>query len=353
LELGSERHIYAESILKVCEFCVGSPLACVAGVTGADLKKRMVYIMTERIARKLDFGRKLLLSAAVFVALAVPIGFGVMNATQDRAQAQTETTGATTSKFDVSVKPSELSTPTFAGSEIHMVRMGYGPDGFKAANTSLLGIIQEAYGVQANQIAGAPDWVTTSAYDIEVKMEGSSDKETDPRLRQPEIRSQLQMILADRFKLALHHDTKVLPTYALEVGENGSQLQPTKYADYPDTATGPDGKAIHRMMMMQQDGGGSVMGIGAQKTSLAEFTKILSMQLGKKVVDKTGLTGQYDFNLHWSRAAADTDASDNTAGPSLFTAIQEQLGLKLVPQQGPVDVLVVDHVEKPEAGSSL
>jgi uncharacterized protein (TIGR03435 family) len=107
------------------------------------------------------------------------------------------------------------------------------------------------------------------------------------------------------------------------------------------------------MMMMQQDGGGSVMGIGAQKTSLAEFTKILSMQLGKKVVDKTGLTGQYDFNLHWSRAAADTDASDNTAGPSLFTAIQEQLGLKLVPQQGPVDVLVVDHVEKPEAGSSL
>ena len=100
LQLGSERHIYAESILKVCEFCVGSPLACVSGVTGADLKKRMVYIMNERIARKLDAGKKLLLSAAVLLALAIPIGFGVMNATQGRAQAQDEAANATATKFD-------------------------------------------------------------------------------------------------------------------------------------------------------------------------------------------------------------------------------------------------------------
>ena len=353
LELGSERQVYAESILKVCEFCVGSPLACIAGVTGADLKKRMVYIMTERIARKLDFGRKVLLSAAVFAALVVPIGFGVMNATQDRAEAQTETTGAVAAKFDVSVKPSELSTSTYAGSGVHMIRMMYGPDGFRALNTSLLSIIQEAYGVQANQIVGAPDWVRTSAYDIEVKAEGSGDntQSTDPRLRQPEIRRQLQALLADRFKLTLHHDSRQLPSYVLVVGENGAKLQPTKYADYPDTAKGPDGKGIHRMMMMQQDGSGQVMGIGAQKSSLAEFAQQLSMQLGTKVVDKTGLTGQYDFNLHWSQAAADNDASDSAAGRSLSTAIQEQLGLKLVPQEGPVDVLVVDHVEKPEAGS--
>ena len=91
-----------------------------------------------------------------------------------------------------------------------MVRMGYGPDGFEAANMSLLSIIQEAYGVQANQIIGAPEWVNTSAYDIDVKMEGSSTntQETDPRLRQPEIRNQLQALLADRFKLTLHRATK-------------------------------------------------------------------------------------------------------------------------------------------------
>ena len=86
VELGSERQVYAESILKVCEFCVGSPLACVSGVTGSDLKKRMVNIMTERIARKLDFGRKLLLSTAGLAAVAGPIAFGLVNANPTRAE---------------------------------------------------------------------------------------------------------------------------------------------------------------------------------------------------------------------------------------------------------------------------
>jgi bla regulator protein BlaR1 len=356
VELGSERHVYAESILKVCEFCVGSPLACVSGVTGSDLKKRMVHIMTERIARKLDFSRKLLLSTAVLLALVLPIGFGVANASPRRAQAQGETAGATAPKFDVSVKPSELSTPTYAGSGVHMVRMMYGPKGFKAVNASLLSIIQEAYGIQANQIVGPPE-LKSAAYDIEVKVEGSpaDAQETDPSLRQPEIRNQLQALLAGRFKLALHHQSKELPSYALVVGENGSKLQPTKFADYPDSAVGPDGKGIHRMMM--QVLGGQVRAIGAQKSSMAEFAKQLSMQLGKNVVDKTGMTGQYDFNLQWSEAAANSDGASNDAVPGagapLFGAIQEQLGLKLVPQQGPMDVLVIDHVEWPEANSSL
>ena len=345
LQLGSERHIYAESILKVCEFCVGSPLAGVSGVTGADLKKRMVYIMNERIARKLDAGKKLLLSVAILLALAIPIGFGVMNATQGRAQAQDEAANATATKFEVSVNPSELSTPTFAGSGIHMVRMGYGPNGFEARNTSLLMIIQEAYGVQADQIAGAPEFVKTTAYDIEIRAEGSANNSqpTDPHLRQPEIRSQLRALLAERFKLVLHHETKVLPQYLMEVGENGSKLQPSKYADSPDTAVGPDGKGIHRMMM-RQGGNGQVMGIGAQKSSMAELARQLSMQLGENVVDKTGLTGQYDFNLQWSQSAGND---------SLLTAVQEQLGLKLVPQEAPTDVLVIDHVEKVEADASL
>lgn len=355
--MGRERRVYAESILKVCEFCVESPLACVSGVTGADLKKRMVHIMTERIVEKLDFSRKLLLSAAVLSALIIPIGFGVANATPRRVQAQQETAGATSTKFEVSVKPSELSTPTYAGSGVHMVRMMYGPEGFKAVNSTLLSIIQEAYGVQPNQVVGPPE-INTAAYDIEVKMEGSpaNAQETDPRLMQPGIRNQLQALLADRFKLVLHHESKELPSYELVVGENGSKLQPTKFANYPDTAKGSDGKGIHRMMM-QQSGGGPLRAVGAQKTSLTEFTKILSMQLGKNVVDKTGLTGQYDFNLQWSEAAASSDGASKdaapAAGPSLFDAIQEQLGLKLVPQQGPQDVLVVDHVEWPEGDSSL
>src|SRR5437879_12660320 len=87
LESGSDRKIYAESILKVCEFCLSSPLTCVSGVTGADLKKRMVHIMTDRISHKLDFSRKLLLGMAAFLAVALPITFGLLNATPSRADA--------------------------------------------------------------------------------------------------------------------------------------------------------------------------------------------------------------------------------------------------------------------------
>jgi len=355
VELGSERRVYAESILKVCEFCVGSPLACVSGVTGSDLKKRMVYIMTEHLARKLNFAKKLLLSTAGVLALALPLVFGLVNAPQIRAQEQPQNLAAITPDVEVSIKPSQLSTPTYAGSGVHMVRMMYGPDGFKAVNASLLSIIQEAYGIQANQIVGPPE-IKSAAYDIEVKMEGSpaNAQEAGPRLSeirddQAALRNQLRTLLADRFKLVLHHESKELPSYVLVVGENGSKLQPTKFADYPDSAIGPDGKGIHRMMM--QLGGGQVRGIGAQKSSMAEFTRQLSMQLGENVVDKTGMTGQYDFNLQWSEAATNSDGASNNAvpaaGPSLFDAIQEQLGLKLVPQQGPVDVLVIDHVEWP------
>src|SRR5437899_2734898 len=90
LESGSDRQVYAESILKICEFCVGSPLACVSGVTGADLKKRMAYIMTKNLSRKLDFSRKLLLSVAGLLAVAAPITFGLLHTTQTRAQSEAQ-----------------------------------------------------------------------------------------------------------------------------------------------------------------------------------------------------------------------------------------------------------------------
>ena len=103
---GSDRQVYAESILKVCEFCLGSPLPCVAGVTGADLKKRMVHIMNDRILHKLDFARKLMLTAAAFLAIAVPITFGLLHATPGRAQSPVITSNAPATVFSsVTVKP--------------------------------------------------------------------------------------------------------------------------------------------------------------------------------------------------------------------------------------------------------
>jgi len=109
LQLVGERQVYAESILKVCEFCVGSPLACVSGVTGADLKKRIVHIMNQRVVRKLDFSRKLLLCAAGLVAVALPIVFGLINATPSRAQSQAQSMGGKQPAYEfVSIKPKQV-----------------------------------------------------------------------------------------------------------------------------------------------------------------------------------------------------------------------------------------------------
>ena len=354
VELGSERQVYAESILKVCEFCVGSPLACVSGVTGSDLKRRMVYIMTERFARKLDFGKKLLLSTAGVLALALPLVFGLVNAPKTRAQEQAATPGASASHIELIVKSD-------AGDAPRRVGMMYSPTGFKAMNTTLQALIQEAYGVQANQIAGGPDWIKTAPFDVEI---GSEDDKSAPSglgnsppriileqsLEQSRIRNQrlLQAALAERFKLALHPETRELSTYALVVGDDGSKLQPAKPASsYPDPVKDPDGRALNTSFRITLDG--SQSGLEARGMSTSDIASYLARELGTVVVDKTGLAGTYDFSFNWKsdgNANLNTPVSDASAS-ALASAIQEQLGLKLEPVKGPAQVLVIDHAERP------
>lgn len=344
VELGSERQVYAESILKVCEFCVGSPLTCVSGVTGSDLKKRMVYIMTESIARKLDFGRKLLLTAAALLAFALPIGLGVATATQGHAQAQSDDASATTPKFEATIKPSVVpAPPDDATKPVIMkdmaVRMMYSPNGFEATNTSLKSIIQEAYGVQANQIAGPKELST--AYDISLKTEEPAAGDLSFEQSAQRRRMMLQALLADQFQLKLHHESKMLPSYVLTVAENGPKLQPSHLEGTTVDFKGPDGKptAVDHRMLMQMDSDTS-RGVTAQGVTADDIARNLSMALGINIVNKTGLTGSYSTNLQWSTAGG-----AQAAKSALITAVREQLGLKLEPQTTPMDVLVVDHVE--------
>ena len=347
LESGSERRVYAESILKVCEFCVGSPLACVSGVTGADLKKRMVHIMTEHVVRKLDFSRKLILSTAGVLALALPLAFGLANATPGRAQSQDMASGQNDSALGAfSIKPSQAPTqmPTYAGSNTRMVKMMYGPDGFMAGNVTMKAIIQEAYGVQANQIFGGPDWLDSATYDVTAKPD-QSDQSKDGPPNPSESRRVLQAMLAGRLKLTLHSETRDLSSYALEVVDGGSKLQRAKPAgSSPNEVKGTDGRILSTSARMQFDGG-QVVGIEARRMSTADLAQQLSRQLGSAVVDKTGLQGAFDFNLHWTASA---NGDSNQADNPLFTALQQQLGLKLEPQTAPMEVLVIDHIEKPQ-----
>jgi len=355
LELGGERQVYAESILKVCEFCVGSPLACVSGVTGADLKKRMVYIMTEGISRKLDFGRKLLLSTALLLAIAVPIGLGVVSA-QDRAEAQTESTAASAVAYkSASVRPHQAVN----GMVEHLGIM-FSPQGFTARNATLQTVLGVAYGVQKDLISGAPDWVNSEKYDIEVRLPDSAIQDAPKSGRGigiERLRVMLQALLADRFKLTLHQETKDLSIYELVVAEGGPKLR-----EASTVSVNPDGNqsfegSVREPSQMKM-GPGKLMAQGATVEPLAEQ---LSWQLGRTVVNKTGLTGYYDYSLHWtpgeseegmmklmgSKAQAESATPSESSASSIFTAVQEQLGLQLEAKTAPMSILVIDHVERP------
>ena len=206
--------------------------------------------------------------------------------------------------------------------------------------------MKEAYGIEDDQISGAPKWVNSETYDIEAKVDGADSAELE-RLSEDQRHLMFQSFLVERFKLKVHWETKDLPVLALVVAKGGPKLQQAKPGDtYPNGIKGPDGKAGgHAGMMMW--GRGRLTGQGIP---IASMVPPLTQQLGRIVQDKTGLTGKYDVELRWTDdTGPDTRPASDPAAPSIFTAIQEQLGLKLDSQKAPVEVLVIDHVDAPSA----
>jgi bla regulator protein BlaR1 len=353
LLLGNPPQVYAESILKTCEFCVGSPLACISGVTGADLKSRIVRIMSEPVALKLDLSKKLLFVGAGLLTVAAPILFGLQNTTPGSAAPKANNTAADTHGFEVaSIKPNK------SGSD--MVRIMIRPDGLSAMGATLQMLIQSAYGIQDFQVLGGPKWADSDKYDIEAKMDSPQVEKLQalsPDQRWLETRHMLQALLANRFQLVLHPETKELPGYALVIAKNGSKLHDARPGDtYPNGLKGPDGHSGEGLML---GNGGLLTGQGVPVASLVQT---LSRQLGRTILDETGLTGKYDFTLQWApderagpmSAAAQGGGSrsddappPDSSAPSIFTAIQEQLGLRLESRKVPVEILVIDHVQAP------
>jgi len=199
-------------------------------------------------------------------------------------------------------------------------------------NTSVSYLITYAYGIQARQITGAPAWLESEKYDVTGKPEG----EGQPNPSQWKI--MFRKLLADRFQLSFHRDKKELSVYAIVVGKNGPKL--TKSEGNPNGAPG----LLFR--------GASLPGKNA---TMADFAGVMERTvLDRPVVDQTGLSGRFDFNLIWTPdetqfggARIRPPAGDATAPPDLFTAIQEQMGLKLQAAKAPVDVIVIDRVAKP------
>jgi bla regulator protein BlaR1 len=232
LQLGSQPHVYAESILKTCEFCMEAPLACVAGVTGADLRNRVLRIVTAPVANNLDLNRKFLLIAAAVAAIALPTSFGLLYAAPSAVAIQAENSTAKLPAFEVaSVKPGKPG-PT-------QLRMSQ--DGAAIVGAPLHMIIREAYQLQDSQVSGEPGWIKSEKYDLEAKV-NSSDVAELKKLSFAQRWAMVQPILAERFQLKVHWETKELPVYALVVAKGGPKLREAKPEDtYPNGLKSPDG----------------------------------------------------------------------------------------------------------------
>jgi uncharacterized protein (TIGR03435 family) len=209
---------------------------------------------------------------------------------------------------------------------------------FATRNSSLADLIGFAYEVQAKQIVSGPDWLDKDRYDIAAV----PDQEGAPNAQQ--LRVMMQKLLASRFNLKFHHDQRELSAYVLTVGKNGQKLTPTQL------------KGSLPGMGMRPGPTGLTMGMANAR--LADFTGFLQMLvLDRPVVDRTGITGRFDYNVTFTPDDSEfnghppklpqTETSDSA--PNLFAAIQEQLGLKLDAQKTSVDVIAIDHVEKPSA----
>jgi uncharacterized protein (TIGR03435 family) len=222
--------------------------------------------------------------------------------------------------FDVvSIKPSD---PKNLSSSIRP-----DPNNFTMSGTPLKFIIEYAYDLHDFQLEGAPAWVTSTRFDIVAKTETPSTPAPSQNLeaRWKLVRVRLQSLLADRFKFRAHKGTMEMPVYGLVVAKGGPRLEASTANTGYTTAPGQ---------------------FVCSDFSMDDLADLLSQSMDRMVLNQTKLTGSYKFTLKWT---PDESPNSNPDLPGIFTAIQEQLGLKLVPTKGPVEVLLIDHVEMPSA----
>lgn len=302
--------------------------------------------MTHWLARSLAFGRKVLLVTAGGGAVVLPVAIECLNAHLSLAQSQS---AAPRPEFEVaSIKLNKSAD----------VVIGLGPISagrFRATNIPLQELITMAYRIKDFQLSGAPGWLLSERYDVEAKAGAKAGFD--------DLTAMLQPLFEDRLQLKFHRETKELPVYSLAVTKPGKLIEaegecgpPPSGPTLPDPGKLPHGPCGFLFILP-----GHLVG---QKAAISRLADALSRLTDRIVLDKTGLTGKYDINLDYTPELAQFQAPPGGAGPgappglpplppidpngpSLFTALQEQLGLKLESQKGPVESMVIDHVKRP------
>ncbi len=347
LRMGSDPQVYAQGIVAVCRFYLKSPLVCVSGVTGSDLKQRVETIMLNRPTEGMDVRRKLLLAAAGVLALTLPMLVGVAAAPTTLAQEPAKPLPeliATSElpQFEVaSIKPSAPDSN---------LRVDFAPGGkLYIAHATLRFLIKIAYDIGDEQLAGGPGWIESKRFDLAAipdRPVGGDPKNMAPdqilAFHKP-TRLRLQRLLADRFQLELRKTSVPMPVFALVIAKGGlKKLTPTRSTGSPQFNT--------------KSGAGI---LNATAVGMPAFAKFLSEgQTGRPVVDMTGLKDRFDFRLEWTPDPArnplppDNSANQQPADPggiSIFTALQQQLGLKLDARTSPAERLDIVRAELPTA----
>lgn len=347
LMLGSEPREYADAILNVCKQYVKSPVVCVSGIIGSDLKRRIVHIMARHIGQGLTPGRKWLLGGAAVVAIATPLALGMTGASRAATQGSEASNGRLPRFETASIKlnnaPRAVEGFTFyrgrlvaTESTMHMIAYAYG----------------EKHPLKQVQVLGGPDWIKTKVFNIDGDLSKSFSDQVKPPLRYAgppplypagvrrtdAIKHVFRSLLINRFKLRVRHEKKALPVYELVAAPNGPKITEDKATGQPCRITGL--------------GPGKGLGMGVKSCDFRTFTGFLSIvpELRSRVlVDKTGLQGRYSFKLHWTPhiyVPPGRQMPAEPSGPSLFTALR-QVGLKVVSTSAPVDVLIIEHIERP------
>lgn len=326
LRLGSEPRVYAEGILNVCKSYLSSPLACASGVTGSNLKRRIEAIVTNRAPRNLDTRRRILLIAAGAVALIGPVGVGILGALPSRGQAET-----TTPAFEAaSVKPHQDTGRRDRTRSIE-------PGRITCVDTTLGEFIAMAYGVKPYQISG-PNWIVNISSSVTYDVVATAGKAVSAQ----EVKRMLRPLLAERFHLVFHRETRELPVFAILVAKSGPKFK--EPGDGGASSISPDGEGDLSFKNWSMD-------------DLAGWLTMLP-SMGRPVIDQTRLAGSFSFHANLFNLEKGTPPDElkrtmlnGDAVDTLRTTLPEQLGLKLESQKAPLEILVIDHAEKVPTGN--
>ena len=310
------------------------------------------------------FGRRIGTRGVKFVratglmAIVLAFAFGLAHGTPAHAQSDAAATYPPGFEFDVATIHPSNDRPGGA--------LVFSGNSYQARNMTMRFVIRSAYdlwGGREEMVLGGPKWLDTDGYYITAKLDAAvADKlkKLSPDQRKLTQDSMVRALLADRFKLAIHREAKEFSVYALTIAKAGLKLHEATPGDtYEHAFQGGPARAGEIMDIIGTEPAGNTMTIYGFGVSMSALAHDLGTKAGQIVQDKTGLTGNYDFTLkYWLKlirtgpdgtpdpqsAAA---ASEPAGGPSLFTAIQQQLGLKLDSTKGPLQIVVIDHIEKP------